>query len=412
VSGKSPLKILHVLDHSLPLHSGYAFRTQSILRAQAQRGWEPVGLTAPVAGWRPTRARRGRADTIDGCRYYRTPPVFAGLSFIDTQCRRMLALGRRLREVVLIERPDLLHVHSPAVNSLPPLRLQRTMRLPVVYEMRTLWEEAAVAHGTYGRGSWRYRVMRALEARACRKARAVAVLCQGLRDDLVRRGIPPAKLTVAANGVDVDRFQACAPDAEYARTWATGGKRVVGFVGSFAAYEGLDLLLEAMARLTATKSDIVLLLVGGGRAESDLTAQVRRLGLGGSVVMPGRIPSERIPGVYALVDVFAYPRYSLRLTELVTPLKPLEAMATGKALVASDVGGHRELIQHGHTGLLFPAGDASALTAALGRLLDDHELRHALARESSAWVRRTRTWDATMAAYADLYARALGGPAD
>ncbi|HEY7728929.1 MAG TPA: glycosyltransferase, partial [Candidatus Eisenbacteria bacterium] len=213
-------------------------------------------------------------------------------------------------------------------------------------------------------------------------------------------------------GVDVDRFQARAPDAEDARALTPDGKRVIGFIGSFSAYEGLDLLLEAMARLTATKSDIVLLLVGGGRAESDLTAQVRRLGLGGSVVMPGRIPSERIPGVYALVDVFAYPRYSLRLTELVTPLKPLEAMATGKALVASDVGGHRELIQHGHTGLLFPAGDASALTAALGRLLDDHELRHALARESSAWVRRTRTWDATMAAYADLYARALGGPAD
>jgi PEP-CTERM/exosortase A-associated glycosyltransferase len=278
--------------------------------------------------------------------------------------------------------------------------------------MRTLWEEAAVAHGTYGRGSWRYHLMRALEARACRKARAVAVLCQGLRDDLVRRGIPPAKLTVAANGVDVDRFQACAPDAEYARTWATGGKRVVGYIGSFSAYEGLDLLLEAMARLATTKPDVVLLLVGGGRAESDLRAHVQRLRLEGRVVMPGRISPERIPGVYALVDVLAYPRYSLRLTELVTPLKPLEAMAMGKALVASDVGGHRELVQDGHTGLLFPAGDASALADALGRLLDDHELRRRLERDGSDWVRQTRSWDRTMAAHADLYARALGSPAD
>jgi PEP-CTERM/exosortase A-associated glycosyltransferase len=410
VSRTPPLKILHVLDHSLPLHSGYAFRTQSILRAQIERGWQPVGLTAPVAGRRPARDR-GLAETIDGCRYYRTAPVLAGLSFVDTHGRRMMALGRRLREVVAIERPDLLHVHSPALNSLPALRLGRVTGNPLVYEMRTLWEDAAAAHGAYARGSWKYRLMRGLETRACRKAREVAVLCEGLRQDLVERGIPPAKLTVAANGVDVERFQPRAPDPEYARAWIPGGKRVVGYVGSFSAYEGLDVLLEAVARLAARGSDVVLLLVGGGKAAPDLAAHVRRLGLEGRVVMPGRIAHDRIPGVYPLAEVLAYPRRALRLTELVTPLKPLEAMAMARAVVASDVGGHRELVEHGRTGLLFPAGDAAALAEALGRLLDDHALRRALEREGSAWVRRTRSWDRTTAAYGDVYARALGRPA-
>jgi PEP-CTERM/exosortase A-associated glycosyltransferase len=409
MSWKPPLKILHVLDHSLPLHSGYAFRTQSILRAQVNRGWQPVGLTAPVADRRWARDRSCE-DTIDGCRYYRTPPVLAGLSFVDTFCRRIVALGRRLREVVAIERPDLLHVHSPAVNSLAALRLQRTTGIPTVYEMRTLWEEAAVAHGTFGRGSWKYRLMRALDARACRNAREVAVLCEGLKHDLVERGISPVKITVAANGVDVDRFQARAPDAEYVRAWVPDGKRVVGFIGSFSAYEGLDLLLEVMARLAARRPDVVLLLVGGGKAEPDLKAHVRRLRLEGRVIMPGRIPHDRIPGVYALAEILAYPRYSMRLTELVTPLKPLEAMAMAKALVASDVGGHRELVQHGHTGLLFRAGDASALAESLGCLLDNPDLRRMLEREASLWVRRRRSWNATTAAYADIYARALRSP--
>lgn len=269
MSRRPPLKILHVLDHSLPLHSGYAFRTQSILRAQIDRGWQPVGLTAPVTNRRFVRDR-SREDTIDGCRYYRTRRVFAGFSFVDTFCRRMVVLDRRLREVVAIERPDLLHVHSPAVNSLAALRLQRMTGIPTVYELRTLWEDAAVAHGTFGRGSWKYRVLRALDARACRKAREVAVLCEGLKRDLVERGISPAKVTVAANGVDIDRFRARAPDKQYARAWIPGGKRVVAFIGSFSLYEGLDLLLEAMAQLATRRSDVVLLLVGGGRAEADL----------------------------------------------------------------------------------------------------------------------------------------------
>jgi glycosyltransferase involved in cell wall biosynthesis len=96
----------------------------------------------------------------------------------------------------------------------------------------------------------------------------------------------------------------------------------------------------------------------------------------------------------------------MRLTELVTPLKPLEAMAMGKALVASDVGGHKELIRHGQTGLLFKAGDEAALAGELKRLLKDGELRETLERQGREWVSRHHTWEKTTAVYRDIYARA------
>jgi glycosyltransferase involved in cell wall biosynthesis len=137
--------------------------------------------------------------------------------------------------------------------------------------------------------------------------------------------------------------------------------------------------------------------------ESELAQLISDQGLGSRVVIPGRIPHERVPGVYALIDVLAYPRYSMRLTELVTPLKPLEAMAMGKALVASDVGGHRELIRHGETGLLFKAGDETALAKQIIRLLVDHELGNTLQRQSRTWVQEHHSWERTAAVYRKIY---------
>ena len=141
--------------------------------------------------------------------------------------------------------------------------------------------------------------------------------------------------------------------------------------------------------------------------ESELKLQIKRLNIEEVVVMPGPIPQARIPGIYAFVDILAYPRPSMRLTELVTPLKPLEAMAMGKAVVASDVGGHRELIQDGRTGLLFPAGNVDALTATLERLLDDGELRQILGSQGSIWVRQERSWDKTTSGYLQIYSKLL-----
>jgi PEP-CTERM/exosortase A-associated glycosyltransferase len=401
-----PLRILHVLDHSLPLQSGYTFRTVRILASQRRRGWEPVAVTSPKheESWRrpvdPT-------ETVEGYRFYRSGAVPRSRVPIAGELRLIEVLKRRIEEAIRTERPHILHAHSPVLNAIAALRAGRRHGLPVVYEIRAFWEDAAVDHGTYAAGSWKYRLVRALETDACRRADGVAVICRGLEEDLVARGIDRSKFAVIYNGVDPDETRIAGPDTEYREAWKVAGKRVVGFIGSFYRYEGLDLLIEAVARLRREREDVVLLLVGGGEAREDLEERVKTLGIESSVVVTGRVPHERIPGVYALVDVLAYPRKSMRLTELVTPLKPLEAMAMGKVFVASDVGGHRELVRDGETGILVPAGDVNALTAALSKLLDDPALRREIESRQVSWVREHHSWDRTTAPYVDLYARAL-----
>ncbi len=404
-----PLKILHILDHSLPLHSGYAFRSLNICRGQLKRGWQPVMLTSPKheESWNGPSEKE---ETIDGLHYYRTGAVPRSAWPLVTELRLVAATARRIYDIIEVERPDILHAHSPVLNAIPALWVGRRQGIPVVYEMRALWEDAAVDHGTYGPGSWKYKLVRFLETWVCRTAGRVTVICHGLEKDLVKRGIVPGKITVVPNGVDVDDFKDGPANDSHAEKWHLEGKRVIGFIGSFYRYEGLDLLVEAVAHLVRTRSDIVLLLTGGGETEADLKAQIKRLHLEEHVIMPGRISHDAVPGVYALVDILAYPRYPMRLTELVTPLKPLEAMAMGKAIVASDIGGHRELVQHLGNGLLFKGGSVRALVESLERLLDDDELRQALGKRAAALARQKYSWDMTLSGYVGLYSDLLGRP--
>jgi PEP-CTERM/exosortase A-associated glycosyltransferase len=407
-SDLSALKILHILDHSLPLHSGYTFRTQNILNEQRKRGWLPVAVTSPKheASWKGAPQEK---EVIGGVDYYRTGAVNPTKVPFESELRLMRALARRIDQIVEIEKPELLHAHSPVLNVLPALWVGRKRGIPVVYEIRAFWEDAAVDHQTYSEGSWKYKLVRRMETWACGRARQVAVICNGLRDDLVSRGVPEDKIKVVFNGINPDDFRSSQADLETAKSLNLTGKMVLGFVGSFYRYEGLDLLIKAMRKLSDTRSDVVLLLVGGGEMEHTLRSQVEQLDLQNKVVFTGRVPHEKIASMYSVIDVLAYPRYSMRLTELVTPLKPLESMAMSKPLIASDIGGHRELIQNGETGLLFRPGDDAALAKAVEKLLDNSELRERLARQGSNWVRQHHTWEKTTSVYSEMYSEALQG---
>ncbi len=402
-NAEMPLKILHILDHSLPLHSGYTFRTKNIFLAQEKRGWTPIGLTSlkQEQTWTGPWVEK---DMVDGLCFYRSPKLDAEHGWLGTQSQLIKTLARRLDEVIELEKPDVLHAHSPVLNVIPTLWVARKYNLPVIYEVRAYWEDAAVDHGTYQEGSWKYRVVRTLETFACQRATHVTVLCDGIKHDLMSRGISEKKLTIIPNGINLDDFQDCRPHEAYRKNWNLSGKRIIGFIGSFYRYEGLDLLVSAFAELVNTHDDLALLLVGGGEVKHELEEQIHALGIQSQVVMPGRIPHEDIPGVYGLVDIFVYPRKSIRLTELVTPLKPLEAMIVGKPLVASNIGGHRELIQDGVTGLLFTPDDTSSLNSTLSRLLSDEAYLNTLGQQAHAWAKECRSWDNTTSAYGQIYA--------
>jgi PEP-CTERM/exosortase A-associated glycosyltransferase len=394
------LRILHVLDHSIPLHSGYTFRTLAILREQRRLGWQTLQLTSPKQG-----ATDQREELVDGLRLLRTPS--AGKIGLLAQMR---ATAGRIADVVRTEKPDLIHAHSPVLNTLPALWVRLSRRLPVVYEMRASWEDAAVDHGTTTEGSARYRLSRALESFALRHADQVTTICEGLRCDIAERGIPSDRITVIPNAVDVASFRFGVPaDPALQQRLGLTGCTVIGFAGSFYGYEGLHLLVEAVRQMLPHRPDLRLLLVGGGPQESALKAQVAAAGLQQQVIFTGRVPHTDVQRYYELIDVLAYPRLPIRLTELVTPLKPLEAMAQGRIFVASNVGGHRELVRHGETGFLCPPGDAAALAGALESTLAHREQWPRVREHARRFVEQERTWVNSVARYGDVYRRALAG---
>ena len=390
------MKILHVLDHSLPLHSGYAFRTRALIEGQRRRGWTPLMVTTPRHS-----AEGPDPETVDGLTFHRAgkplPLPFFG---------EVRATGRKVGELIARERPDIVHCHSPVLTFLGARAAARRAGIPLVYEIRAFWEDAAVGNGTGREGDFKFRMTKAMETEACREADAVGAICQGLVDDLKSRGIVEDKLFLTPNAVSMDEFGAPSPrDPALAAELGLDDADVIGFLGSFYDYEGLDDLVAAMPAILAKNPKARLLLVGGGPREAALKDQVASLGLTEKVVFTGRVPQAEVGRYYALVDILAYPRKPMRLTELVTPLKPLEAMAQEKLFVASDVGGHRELVEDGVTGTLYRAGDPDALARAVTDLLADRSSWPDRIRRAKSWVAEARNWDATVANYAPVYER-------
>ncbi len=399
------MKILHILDHSIPLHSGYTFRTKAILEQQQQMGIITCHLTSAKH-----TATCPSHETVDGLVFYRTPKATGVMARLPVfkQWQILQGLTLRLDEVVRHTQPDLLHAHSPVLNGLAALAIARRYGLPLVYECRAFWEDAAVDHGTTSENSLRYRLGRLLETWVFKKADAVTTLCEGLRADIMARGIPEKKITVIANAVDTKKFSfGEAADASLRTQLELEGCTVLGFIGSFYAYEGLLLLLEALPNIIAGHPQTRLLLVGGGPQETEIKQKIAALGLKKQVVLVGRVPHDQIQAYYNQVDIFVYPRLSMRLTELVTPLKPLEAMAQGRLVVASDVGGHRELIADGHNGRLFRAGNATDLADTVLTLLANPAQWPALRRAGRQFVEQERNWANSVGRYQGIYNQLL-----
>ena len=237
----------------------------------------------------------------------------------------------------------------------------------------------------------------------------MCVICQGLGNELAQRGISRRKIQVVYNGINPRDFQPSGDPADPLFSGLKNTKKKVGFIGSFFRYEGLDLLVRAFADLVKQRDDILLVLVGGGRCEKEIKALVEEMGMGPHVLMPGRVRHDKVGQAYRAMDVLVYPRTPVRLTELVTPLKPLEAMLMEKSALASDVGGHKELIRDGKTGMLFSAGSVDDLKEKLTTLLDDPALRIRLGRSGRKWVLDHHTWPVTTAVYSIVYHQALSG---
>jgi PEP-CTERM/exosortase A-associated glycosyltransferase len=395
-------RVLHVLDHSLPLHSGYTFRTRALMTAQAAAGLDVRGIT----GLRHA-AGGPAAEVADGLLFHRTYGDAHGPAGLR-EWREIGRLADAIEGIARDWRPDVLHAHSPALCGHAAIRAGRALGIPVVYEIRAFWEDAAVGNGAGRAGSVKYRLTRALENAAVSQADAVFTICHGLRDDLVARGHPPGKIGLSPNGVDLALFGTPPPrDEALARALGLADGPVIGFIGSFYDYEGLDCLIDALPLLRTRHPGASLLLVGGGPMEPALRARAAASPAAGAIRFTGRVPHAEVERYYALIDVLAYPRKASRLTELVTPLKPLEAMAQGRIVAASDVGGHRELIADGVTGALFAPDDPAACARALADLLDETGAWPAMRDRARAHVRDRHDWARNVHRYQSVYQHLL-----
>ena len=392
-------KVLHILDHSLPQQSGYASRSHAILRALMDSDLEVEAITSPKHGNSPLCR-----EDIDNVCYWRTPIADGSSTGGITGQIRTVALTRNMiKKKIQDRKPDLVHAHSPCLNGLAALG----HGVPLIYEMRSSWEDAAVSEGATREGSLRYRVSKQLETFVARKATAITVICDGLRRELENRGIQGDKITVVPNALPARIFEL--PSDE--EVTALRGKlrlidsKVIGFFGSFFQWEGVDDLVRVLPKVVNAVPNVRLLLAGGGRQERFLRNLVSELGVERYVLFAGRVPAAAMPTYYGLADVMVYPRLSNRLTEMVTPLKPLEAMAQNTPVLASDIGGHRELIDDGRTGFLFAPGDEEALASEIINVLQQQSGVDAIVRVARQEVMQDRRWESVARRYVDLYDR-------
>lgn len=402
----TPRRAAFVTSSALPHHtSGYTLRTQHLAAAIARSGWDMRLVSRPGYPWDRADASGAQVNAgpyeVDGVGYTRLRGPSAGETpfpaYVEQSAR---ALGRAIEQI----RPCIVYAASNYVTSLPALVAARRAGLPFVYSVRGLWEYTAAARNPGWEATERFALQRDLETRVAMEADRVVVLSEGLRREMIGRGVSPDRITLAPNCVDAQAFRPVAKDRALARTLGLGDRYVLGFLGSLEHYEGLDDLLEAAALLIREGLDLAVLIVGEGSASGHLREEARRLELGDRVVQLGRVPPGRVAGHYSVVDAAVFPRLPLPVCEIVSPLKPLEAMAMAKPVIGSDVAAVAEMIVHNRTGLLFRKGDVHSLADAIRRLMGDPGLAHALGQQARAWVKAERSWDVAAGAMVEVCA--------
>ncbi len=394
-------RVLHLVTNALPeVQAGYTVRTQGIAAAQRRAGDD--AHVATRLGFPVTVGALGAAPevSVDGVPYHRLLPLRPLPSLDDVRLRRDVeatdALVRRLR-------PQVLHAHSKHVNAQVAIAVARRHDLPVVYEVRGFLEETWRSRGGSAESDV-YRLNRAAETWCMQHADAVVTLSQSMRDDVLARGIAAERVHVVPNSVD-DTYLGEPDDGSAARAelGIDPAAVVLGVISTLNDYEGVDTLVDAAAELRRAGAPVHLLVVGDGPARAGLHERAQRAGLGTCSTFTGRVPREQARRAHVATDVFCVPRRDTAVTRLVPPLKPLEAMASGRPVVASDLPPLRETVQDGVTGLLVTPEDASGLAEALRPLLYDADARHRMGRAARSWVLEHRTWHQAARWYGSLY---------
>lgn len=398
-------RILYVLHNSLPYSSGgYATRGHGLLQGMRQIGYDMVCVTRPgfptdIIEIEPEDV--APIDEVDGIQYHRiTSPSYKiaiGHGYILSAAERM---EEKLREL----RPELVIAASNHVTGLPAQIAAKRQGIPFIYEVRGFWEITRASREPRYLQTKAYAGQAKLETICADAADHVFTLTGGMREELIRRGVSGAKVTLLPNSCLPEQFLPQPRDRQLAEALnIPEDVPVIGYIGSFVQYEGLDDLARAAAILKGRGVEFRLLLVGNENVsrqeKGPITAMIEAVatesGLADWLIMPGRVPHDQVAMYYSLIEIAPFPRKPQLVTEMVSPMKPLEAMAMQKAVAASSVAALAEMIRDGETGLIFEKGNPGALADVLQRLIEDPELREKLGRNGRTWVETERSWPQT-----------------
>lgn len=388
--------VLYLAHYSLPyVTNGYVARTHGLLKALVDKGQQLECLTRlgfPYDNGMKILGVKSE-HSLDGVSYSHMPSFDSGYN-ISPMHEYLQKYTQAVVDFLLTKRPSVIHCASNFISGLAGTTAAKVLGIPSIYEVRGLWEFTRASRDPDWMGSDHFNMMARLETQAANQADLVFTLTEGLREELISRGVDAAKIKLLPNGVDVDRFQPLSRSTELEKQLKLAGCVVLGYVGSVVDYEGLDDLLRALAILK--KSGLYpckALIVGDGNALKSLKALAKTLDVEDSVCFTGKVPHDQVEKYYSLIDVAVFPRKPLPVCELVSPLKPFEAMAMEKVIVVSSVKALTEIVQQSGVGFVFDKGSPESLADVLSNVLTEKENFHCIGRLSREWVKAERSWD-------------------
>ena len=414
--------LIYHASQSLPhTSSGYAIRTHGLVSSLILKGYDSKvllrhGYPLDRADFKGSTVRS--IEQVEDVEYHfsetnRLSPNLINYQDVFNFNRLRQYENQAINSLISMgekEKPFAIHSASNFVVGLAGARAAKALGIPSIYEIRGFWHLTQATKREGYEGSDHYKLSERFEIETAKESDYVFTITKALKDILVENGVEESKISVLPNAVDASKFKILPKDVELEKELGFENKVVIGYIGSFVDYEGLDLLLEACSILKEKHGDIFrLLLVGDGDTMQLLRRTTRFLQLEDQVVFTGRIPHDEVQKYYSLIDIAPLPRKGLRVCELVSPLKPFEAMGSGKVLVVSSVQALAEIVDDGVTGMVFEKDNSADLAVKLETAILDENLRKKIGNDANKWVMENHSWEVISKRVTKIYDEILEG---
>lgn len=414
------INILHYVYYANPISSGYTIRTHSIVKAQKKLNLNPSVAISVKSVFKnyfdnlefPSKNVFDNIKYLSPSNELRNNSLFKHFSKYFHKKNRV---SKHLREGFYnfqkgsiindfhdflkseIGSVDIIHAHTPAIALNEAKQLNGLYNRKLIYEVRGFWN-LSLENKTY-------EVINLVrdEIEACRKADKCIAICQGIADVLIEGGIDSRKIEIVPNAVELINPTIEVQDIELKNNLKLQDKLVYGYISTIRWFEGIQTIIKAWPKILEQIPNAVFILIGDGPYLGKLKSMIKELGIENSFLVLGKIPHNKILSYYSLIDIFVVPRINVPVSNIVTPLKPLEAMINSKPIIVSDVNALKEIVIDRKTGMYFRADDHNHLSEICIKLGKDDELRTRLGEDARVWVEENRTWGKIAEQYYEIY---------